>query len=246
MKAFRCDLHIHTCLSPCAELDMYPRAIVRKVREEKIDIIGICDHNASENVASVQRAAAGCPLTVLPGMEVSSREEVHTLAFFDNLSRLQQFQTIIYQHLPGENVEDVFGCQAIVNERDEVEGFNQRLLIGATSLSLQEIIDHVHRLEGLAIASHIDRESFSVIGQLGFIDPAFTFDALEVTPRLGLVRARETFPELAAYPFITSSDAHFIRDIGKVTTEIWMEEGSLGELALALRGEAGRRIVYGT
>lgn len=225
---------------------MYPRAIIRKAREEKLDIIGICDHNSSENVASVQRAASGHPLTVLPGMEVSSREEVHILALFDNTSRLQQFQKIIYDNLPGENDENVFGCQAIVNEEDEVEGFNQRLLIGATILSLQEIIDHIHRLGGLAIASHIDRESFSVIGQLGFIAPAFSFDALEVTPHLGLARAREVFPELSDYSFITSSDAHFLCDIGRTYTELWMEAGNFQELGMALRGEAGRYIIGGT
>ena len=245
MKAFRCYLHIHTCLSPCAELDMYPRAIVEKVREEQLDIIGICDHNSSENAASVQRAASGYPLTVLPGMEVSSREEVHTLALFDNIFLLTQFQKVIYDHLPGENDENIFGCQAIVNEKDEVEGFNPRLLIGATVLSLQEIIDHIHRLGGLAIASHIDRESFSVVGQLGFVDPSFAFDTLEVTPRLGLSRARETFPELRGYPFITSSDAHFLRDIGKTYIELWIEAGNIQELGLALRGEAGRHVING-
>ena len=246
MKAFRCDLHIHTCLSPCAELDMYPRAILQKALDEKLDIIGICDHNSSENVASVQKAASGHPLTVFPGMEVSSKEEVHTLALFDNMSHLQRFQRVIYDNLPGENDEDYFGCQAIVNESDEVEGFNKYLLIGATSLSLQEIIGHIHRLGGLAIASHIDRESFSVIGQLGFIDPTFAFDALEVTPRLGLAKARETFPDLGNYPFITSSDAHFLRDIGTTCTEMWMAEGSFQELCMALRGEAGRRVIGGT
>jgi 3',5'-nucleoside bisphosphate phosphatase len=246
MKAFRCDLHIHTCLSPCAELDMYPMAIVRKVREEKLDVIGICDHNSSENVASVQRAASGHPLTVFPGMEVSSREEVHTLALFDNISLLQHFQKLIYDNLAGENDEKIFGCQAIVDESDEVEGLNQHLLIGATSLSLLEIIDHIHCLGGLAIASHIDRESFSVIGQLGFIDPTFAFDALEVTHRLGLAKARETFPDLGNYPFITSSDAHFLRDIGKTYTEMWMAEGSFQELCMALRGEAGRYVIGGT
>jgi len=225
---------------------MYPRAILRKVREGKLDVIGICDHNSSENVAFVQKAATGYSLTVLPGMEVSSSEEVHTLALFDNISRLQEFQQLIYDHLPGENDEDVFGCQAVVNENDEVEVLNQRLLIGATSLSLQEIIDHIHRLGGLAIASHIDRESFSVIGQLGFIDPSFAFDALEVTSHLGLARARDTFPELSDYPFITSSDAHFLRDIGNTYTEIWMEAGNFRELGMALRNEGGRHVIYGT
>jgi len=225
---------------------MYPRAIVRKAREEKLDIIGICDHNSSENVVSVQMAASGHPLTVLPGMEVSSREEVHTLALFDNISLLRHFQKVIYAHLPGENDENIFGCQAIVNESDEVEGFNQHLLIGATVLSLQEIIDHIHRLGGLAIASHIDRESFSVVGQLGFIDPSFAFDALEVTPRLGLARARENFPELSGYPFVTSSDAHFLRDIGRGYIELWMEAGNVQEIGRALRGETGRHVIGGT
>jgi len=110
------------------------------------------------------------PLTVLPGMEVSSREEVHLLALFDRLDLLLQLQTVVYHHLPGQNDENLFGCQVIVNERDEVEGMNQRLLIGATQLSLQEIIDQIHALGGLAIACHIDRDSYSVISQLGFVD----------------------------------------------------------------------------
>ncbi len=222
---------------------MYPRAIVRKALEKRLDIIGICDHNASENAVYVQRAASGHPLTVLPGMEVASREEVHTLALFDNIIQLQRFQKLVYEHLPGENEEDVFGCQAIVNELDEVEGFNSRLLIGATDLPLQEIIAHIHGEGGLAIASHVDRESFSVIGQLGFIDPSFAYDALEFTPRLGLAKAREDFAALAAdYPFITSSDAHFIGDIGRSWTEMLMAAGSFQELCLALKSREGRKI----
>ncbi len=242
LKAMRCDLHIHTCLSPCAELDMYPRAVVRKALEKRLDIIGICDHNTAENAGYVQRAADGLPLTVLPGMEVTSREEVHTLALFENIFQLERFQKLVYAHLPGENDEDVFGCQAIVNDHDEVEGFNSRLLIGATDLPLQEIIDHIHREGGIAIASHVDRESFSVISQLGFIDPSFAFDALEFTPRLGIAGARAKFPELEGYPFLTSSDAHFLPDIGRAWTEMRIAEASFRELCLALQNREGRGI----
>ncbi|MDI9570332.1 MAG: PHP-associated domain-containing protein [Pseudomonadota bacterium] len=243
LKAMRCDLHIHTCLSPCAELDMHPRAIVRRALEKKLDIIGICDHNASENVGYVQRAASGLPLAVLPGMEVSSREEVHTLALFENIDGLRNFQELVYAHLEGENDEEVFGCQVIVNENDEVEGFNSRLLIGATSLPLQEVIAGIHGEGGIAIASHVDRESFSVLGQLGFIDPSFAFDALEFTPRMCLERARLCHPELARYPFVSSSDAHFIGDIGRGWTEMMLAEASFREIRLALAGAKGRRIV---
>src|SRR5512136_3038775 len=101
LRAYRCDLHVHTCLSPCAELDMYPRAVVEKSIAEKLDIIAICDHNASENTPFVLKSAEGKSLTVLPGMEITSREEVHLLALFDTFGDLKKIQNIIYDHLFG-------------------------------------------------------------------------------------------------------------------------------------------------
>jgi 3',5'-nucleoside bisphosphate phosphatase len=242
LRAFRCDLHVHTCLSPCADLDMYPRAVVDKAIAEKLDIIAICDHNASENTQFVLRSAEGKPLIVLPGMEITSSEEVHLLALFDTLDGLTKIQNIIYDHLSGTNREEIFGCQAIVNDLDEVEGFNDRFLLGATKLSLPEIIDQIHGFGGLVIASHIDRESFSVISQLGFIDPEIHLDALEVTRHLGVKEARMKFPELSGYPFIESSDAHFIDDIGRGATTIFLESGTISELKMAFRHQDGRYI----
>jgi len=242
LRAFRCDLHVHTCLSPCADLDMYPRAVVDKAVAEKLDIIAICDHNASENAQFVLRSAKGKPLTVLPGMEITSSEEVHLLALFDTLDDLKKIQDIIYGHLSGMNREEIFGCQAIVNDLDEVEGFNDRFLLGAAKLSLPEIVDQIHGLGGLVIASHIDRESYSVISQLGFIDPEINLDALEVTHQMGFKEARIKYPELSGYPFIESSDAHFINDIGQGVTTIFLERGTISELKMALRKQGGRYI----
>jgi PHP family Zn ribbon phosphoesterase len=242
LRAFRCDLHVHTCLSPCADLDMYPRAVVEKSIAENLDIIAICDHNASENMQFVLKLAEGKPLTVLPGIEITSSEEVHLLALFDTLADLKKIQDIIYSHLSGTNREEVFGCQAIVNDQDEVEGFNEKFLLGATKLPLLEIIHHVHNFGGLAIASHIDRESFSVISQLGFIDPETPFDALEVTRQTGIRQARSKYRELARYPLIESSDAHFIKDIGQGVTTIFLERGTIAELKMAFEHQAGRYI----
>jgi 3',5'-nucleoside bisphosphate phosphatase len=242
IRAFRCDLHMHTCLSPCADLDMYPSALIGRAVVEKLDVIAICDHNASENVPYVIRAARGRGLIVLPGMEVTSREEVHLLALFDNMDGLQRLQKVVYSHLPGENDEKRFGCQVIVNELDEVEGFNPRLLIGATELALADLVRHIHDFGGLTVASHIDRESFSVISQLGFVDPEIPFDALEVSRRTGLADARRIYPDLACYPFLTSSDAHRIEEIGSGYTEMLLEEPSFQELKMAFTGREGRGI----
>jgi 3',5'-nucleoside bisphosphate phosphatase len=233
LKKFRCDLHIHTCLSPCAELDMYPSILVERSMAAGLNVIAVCDHNASENVPYVMRAAKGTPLVVLPGMELTSREEVHTLAIFDNVEGLYAVQRIVYDALPGLNDPKVFGDQVIVNEADEVEGFNDRLLIGATDLSLEEVVLRIHEAGGLAIASHIDRESFSVLSQLGFIPKDIQFDALEISARMGGSTARECWPEYADYVFIKNSDAHFLRDLGSVYTDFMLEAPTVAEFKRA-------------
>jgi len=243
LKIFNCDFHIHTCLSPCADLDMHPRALVERALETKLDLIAICDHNSSENVPFVISAACGTNLNVLPGMEVTTSEEVHVLAIFDSLLNLTEIQKLVYQHLPGDNDERRFGVQAIVNENGEVEGINNKLLIGATDLSLDKLLNHIHQLNGLAIAAHIDRESFSVLSQLGFIDETIKFDALEITPATGIERARIKYRDLSNYSFIISSDAHFLKDIGTAVTRVVLREASIVELKMAFAKQNGRHIL---
>ncbi len=243
LRTFNCDLHIHTCLSPCAELDMHPKALVERAIAAGVDILAICDHNSSENVPYVINAARGKNLKIFPGMEITTSEEVHFIALFDSLPDLARLQDIIYLHLEGKNDEDLFGVQAIVNEKGEVEGLNDKLLIGATDIPLNDLINHVHEQNGLAIASHIDRESFSVLSQLGFIDKSIHFDALEISSLTGLQQARIKYPELSNFSFITSSDAHFLKDIGTALTKIILEEPTLNELKMAFAVQNGRRVL---
>jgi len=243
LKVFNCDLHVHTCLSPCAELDMHPMALVQKAIEAKLDMIAICDHNSSANVPYVIKAAQTSKLKILPGMEITTSEEVHLLAIFDSLSNLVLLQNIIDQHLTGVNDEKLFGVQAIVNEIGEVEGINNQLLIGATDLSLDTLIGYIHQFDGLAIASHIDRESFSVLSQLGFIDDNADFDALEITPRTGFDQARIKYPELSKYSFIISSDSHFIKNIGSAFTRMFLYEPTFSELKMAFKKQNGRYVM---
>jgi len=222
---------------------MHPSALVQKALSSKLDIIAVCDHNASENVPYVIKAAQGTNLNVLPGMEINTSEEVHLLALFDSVHDLTALQQIVYEKLTGKNNEERFGVQAIVNEKGEVEGINDKLLIGATDLPLNDLIFRIHEHNGLAVASHIDRESFSVISQLGFIDKNFQFDALEVTSMMGIRQARQKYLDLNDYTFITSSDAHYLDDIGTSTTKIVMEAPTFHELKLAFTRQNGRHIM---
>jgi PHP family Zn ribbon phosphoesterase len=243
LKTFNCDFHIHTCLSPCADLDMHPQALVEKILEAGLNLIAICDHNSSENASFVMNAARWKKLNILPGMEVTTQEEVHILAIFDSLDNLGRLQEFVYHNLAGENDEARFGIQAIVNEIGEVEGLNNKLLIGATNLSLDKLVNIINELGGLAIAAHIDRESFSVLSQLGFIDENVKFDALEVTSLTGIKKARIQYPEWSNYSFITSSDAHSLKDIGTAMTRIILHEATIAELKMAFTGQNGRRIL---
>jgi hypothetical protein len=222
---------------------MSPRKVVAKSLEQQLDLIAICDHNTAENVAATMREGDRQGIAVLPGMEICSREEVHLVTLFEKIEDVLKMQEFIYNHLSGKNQPEVFGHQVVADEHDQVLGENPRLLIGATGLSLIEIVNETHHLSGICISSHVDRPSYSLIGQLGFIPEDLHLDAVEVSYRVPLEKARDQIPDIGQYPCLTSSDAHFLHDIGKVWTEFMIAEPSLAELILALAGTDGRRIV---
>lgn len=241
---FIADLHIHTCLSPCAELSMSPRNIIEKAASLGINILAICDHNSAENAEVSMDLAREKGIRVIPGMEICSVEEVHILGLFGGIDAVLGMQEMVYAHLqPGENDEEAFGMQVVVNEVNEVLGFNKRLLIGATDLTVNSIVETVHSLGGLAIASHIDREGFSIIGQLGFIPPDIPFDALEISRRTSIEKAESDFAPYRNIPWVSSSDAHTIEDVGKKTTGLFMNHATFEEFRLALQGVDGRKVI---
>lgn len=243
MRSFRADLHIHSCLSPCGELEMSPRAIVEKSLERGLDLIAVCDHNSAENAGAVIRAGRQKDLAVLAGMEISSMEEVHSLALFDTEEQALMMQDLIYRHMRGTNRPELFGDQVVADEFDGVEGFNDRLLIGAVQMGLREIVRAVHGYGGLSIASHVDRPSFSILSQLGFFPEDVELDGVEVSGRTTPEKARAEIPGLERFPVVSFSDAHFPEDIGKTCTCFLVESPSVEEILLALRGVGGRKVV---
>jgi predicted metal-dependent phosphoesterase TrpH len=238
------DLHIHTCLSPCATLDMTPGNIIQEACGKNLAIIAITDHNSAENTAAVIAAARQTALRVIPGIEVTTQEEAHIVGLFDRVEDALSMQELVYQNLqPGENDENTFGIQVMANEFDEVEGINKRLLIGATALAIEEVVAGIHDRQGLAVAAHIDRESFSVISQLGLIPEGLNLDALEISKRMTLQQAQAQFGETMGFPFITASDAHTLEEIGDGLTRFQVASPDMAELRLALAGRKGRKVL---
>jgi PHP family Zn ribbon phosphoesterase len=223
---------------------MTPRAIVKKYVEKDIRIIAVCDHNSAENISGVQKAAGGTNLTVLAGMEVTTAEEVHLLAIFDDEKQALELQDIVYAHLvPGKNDEELFGIQVVSNEKDEVEAIVDQLLIGGTTLPLDDVIDIIHQIGGLAIPSHIDRESYSLLGQLGMIPESLKADALEVSPHGNIRGIRQHVSGSDRFPIIVSSDSHRLSDIGRAVTCFYLAEPTIGEIRMAFQSLDGRKIL---
>lgn len=246
LKKYRADLHIHSCLSPCSDWDMSPRKIVEKSREQQLDLIAICDHNTAENAAATSREGSRQGIAVLPGMEICSREEVHLVTLFKKIDDALKMQEFIYAHLPGKNEPEVFGHQIVADEYDQVLAENAHLLIGATQLSLYDIVDKAHHLGAICISSHVDRPSYSLISQLGFIPEDLQLDAVEVSCRVPLDKALTVVPGIKDYPCVTASDAHFLNDIGKVWTAFILAAPTLEEIQMALAGTEGRKILNDT
>ncbi|MBT8369794.1 MAG: PHP domain-containing protein [Deltaproteobacteria bacterium] len=243
LKNFKADLHIHSCLSPCGDWSMSPKRIVQKSSEVGLDLIAVCDHNTVENAAVAMKEGRKQGVLVLPGMEICSKEEVHVLALFEELEPALEMQAYVYSNLPGENNPDLFGFQVVANENDEVLGENPRLLIGATRLGLHQIVEKTHMLKGLSVCCHVDRPAFGVINQLGFIPADLTLDGVEISFRVKLENAHKTVPGIDNLSCITSSDAHFLDDIGKARTVFRMAAPTVEEIRLALLKKDGRRIL---
>ena len=246
LSRFLADLHIHTCLSPCGDLDMSPKKVVESSLQIGLNIIAICDHNCAANVSATKRAAKNTNLHVLGGMEVTSSEEVHLVTIFDNDEYLFDFEKLVLSSLPQEeNIEDIFGVQAVADEFDNVERLENQLLLTATSLSIDQIIEQVHKRDGLVFPAHIDREAFGIISQLGFIPLDLPVDGLEVSFNANYNNIKDDYSLYSHFGFLTSSDAHYPTDLGRSYSEFLMYEPTVKEIIYALKGEGSRKVNIG-
>lgn len=243
MVQYKADLHIHTVLSPCGDLEMSPTNILGRAKEIGLDMIAISDHNTTRQVKVTQKMGRDMGIFVIGGVEVTTQEEAHCLAYFETDDQLDEFQEFLDLHLPKiPNDEDRFGYQLIVDENEEIVGEEEYHLLNAIDVDVDGIYEEVHRIGGLFVPAHVNKGSTSLTSQLGFVPPDLRADGLEVNKFV----TREAFLKKAAYlkrfNFITDSDAHFIQNLGEVYNVFHMEELSFDEFRRALKGEEGRSI----
>lgn len=243
MKTLLADFHIHTLLSPCAEIEMTPHHIVMRAAQYGVDAVAITDHNASANAAAAVEAAKNYGVKVFPGMEVECREEAHIVVLFDTLEQLAAWQKIVDANMSGlKNNAERFGAQFIVDDDDNFIAEEERMLLGPLKLPAAEVIQKVNAMGGMAIAAHVDRPAYSLLMQLGFLPSDMGLAAAEISSA-GIRELKEQKLKLAlgGLNYVTDSDAHMMDSfINGPKNLITVKSLTVAELKLALTAEDGR------
>lgn len=245
MYKFKADLHIHSCLSPCGSLEMSPGEILKKSSEAGLDIIALTDHNSTRNVKTLKKIAPDYGIFVIGGCEVTTREEVHCLAYFGDNDTMDIFQKWLDERLPDiKNNVDYFGYQVAVDENEIITYEEPKLLLSAVDADINELSEKINELNGICVPAHVNKSKYSVISQLGFIPPNSSFHAIEFAPNTCLsTYNRHENAGLADHCIIKNSDAHYPDQIGKVNCTYFLESRNFNELKLAFRKENGRKVV---
>lgn len=244
MPWFNADLHIHSVLSPCGGLEMSPRELVGRIKDQGINWMAITDHNSLANCPAYAAVAKKEGIRFTWGVEIQSSEEIHILAYFDDPQRAQAFDRELYASLlPIVNDPDFFGDQVIIDENENILGMEQRALMNSSTWDLNTLVNRVSEHGGYCVPAHVDAEVNSLLSQLGFIPAEPDFPLLGITAKADPEVLLRQHPSLAGKAFLRCSDAHYLSDVGSGTSRILTREPTAAELVLAALGIEDRKIL---
>jgi len=216
MAKIAIDLHMHSILSPCGDEDMTPNNIVNMAVIKGLDYIAVTDHNSALNLPAITAVAKRTGLCVLPGLEITTLEEAHVLAYFNTVEKAMLMGEFVDQYLLDiPNRPDFWGHQYILDEEDEIIGEHQQSLLAPSTLSVNKLYEKTLELEGVLVPAHVDKTSYSLIQSLGFIPDNLGIKTLEISKKNTFSYALQKFPQIKKYQLIHASDAHYLEDIAE-------------------------------
>lgn len=221
------DLHIHSCLSPCGSDEMLPSDIVGMAVVKGLDVIAVTDHNSCKNCPAVMTIAQNYGIIAIPGMEICTSEEVHAVCLFHSLQNAMSFDSYVHQKLPDiKNNPEIFGLQQIVDADDNIIAHEPLLLINAANISFTELYDTVTAHNGVMFPAHIDKNTNSLISNLGFIPPDSKFACAEIKNLQNSESLLDQHQYLQKCKIITNSDAHYLSHINEPVNFMKCEDKS--------------------
>ncbi len=208
------DLHLHSCLSPCGDMDMTPNNLVNMAKLLGLDVIALTDHNTSLNCEAAMAVGRETGLVVIPGMELTTSEDIHAVCLFPTLEKALAWNGYVDNHrIKIRNRADIYGRQVIMNESDEEMGELEHLLLPATEISIMNAYRKVKEFGGICYPAHIDRDSLSILSVLGEIDESCGFKTAELADKSKLEALRTQHPILNTLHIVTNSDAHYLENM---------------------------------
>ena len=223
------DFHIHSVLSPCGDADMTPNNIVNMAAMMGLSVIALSDHNSIGNVSSAMKAGEKAGVRVIPAMEVETMEEVHILTLFPDMPSAEEVYREVYNKLPPiKNKPEIFGHQFYMDEDDNIVGEEEKLLVSPSAVSINELFSMVKTVGGIFVPAHVDRHSYSVLTNLGFIPDDLDIKYIEISKQVDDVSAYlSSRPDISGYKILRSSDAHYLENMA---VEPHMLECSIEEM----------------
>ncbi len=214
---------------------MTPANIIGMAQLIGLDVIALTDHNSCKNCKSIMHFGKEAGIIVIPGMELTTLEEVHVVCLFPSIEDAMAFDLYVYDHLLKiKNQEKIFGHQYLVNELDEIIASEPQLLINATDIPFLETPSLVQKYHGIIFPAHIDKQANSLLSNLGFIPEGSTFSCVEVKDIKKLPVLESKHPYLSSCNILTNSDAHTLTQINEAYATIQAKNENLQELLLAL------------
>lgn len=211
------DFHIHSALSPCGDMDMTPNNIVNMARLLELDAIAVSDHNTIGNAEAAVKVGERVGQLVIPGMEVETAEAVHVLTLYPDIERAKPVAEAVYKALPDiKNKPDLFGKQAFMDDEDNIIGYEDKLLLSSTTITLDELLYMVRDVGGVFVPAHVDRHSYSILMNLGFIPEELDIAMIELSKNVTSIdEYLKNRPDLGKYKILRDSDAHYLEDISE-------------------------------
>ncbi len=180
MSRYFYDLHIHSCLSPCADDDMTPANIAGMASLKGLTLLALTDHNSCKNCPAFFEACNAFGIVPVPGMELTTAEDIHLVVLFPTLEQALDFDNEIHPRiLPVKNRPDIFGNQHVVDSDDNILSEEEILLINATDLDVDSALELVARYGGAVYPAHIDRPSNGMVAVLGTVPKEYGFACVE-------------------------------------------------------------------
>jgi len=215
------DLHIHSCLSPCGSEDMTVNNIANMAALKGLEIVALTDHNTVGNCAAFLAAAERAGLIALPGMELTTSENLHAVCLFRDIRGATAFGEYVDSRLPNiKNRPEIFGRQVLCGENDEMLGEVEKLLLNAAGISLYDLPALMREYRGIFFPAHIDKPSYSLLSVLGTAPADIKIDAFEIFDPKRLDEIIAGNPALAGLPPLKNSDAHDLQNISEAVNAL--------------------------